>query len=123
MGYNFADKFSMATEYGKNTDATTAGNFWMVKGVYGDQKLNAKGKQQFAVQYNHIGKHGLYYAYSSIDCPDEGSSDDAFTDLDVAYKYAFSKNMTGKIEYGDVKDKDQSINNYSFWKCVLTYKF
>ena len=121
-GWQFTNKFSMAAEYGKNQEATEGGAFGTVKAVYGAQSLSKKGDQNFAVQYWENQKNAFYTAYTAIDTVDEGNSNAAKT-LDFSYRYAFSKNMTGKLQHATVTDKDKDTNSYSFWKTQFIYKF
>jgi hypothetical protein len=121
--YLFADNFSMGTEMGRNTDAfNDDGKFWSVKGVYGAQSLNAKGKQNFTAQYTHVGNNAIATAYTSLDQISEGVSD-KFTTLDFNYRYAFSKNMVGKIQRTYVRDKVDDTESYNVWKVQMVYKF
>lgn len=121
-GWQFTDKFSMAAEYGKNQNATEGGAFGTVKAVYGAQSLSKKGNQNFTVQYWENQKNALYTAYTSIDTVDEGVSD-AVKTLDFSYRYAFSKNMTAKLQHATITDKTDNKNSYSFWKTQFIYKF
>lgn len=126
LGYGFNDKFSMATEIGKNT-ADNGGSFWMLKGVYGAQSLNAPGKQNFTAQYLHAGNNSVNGVYTSFDQPTEdgnnGTNGHAWNNLDLAYRYAFSKNMTGKMEYSKVTDKIDATQSYHVWKLQFLYKY
>lgn len=118
----FNDKFTLGTEIGKNTEAVTGGQFWSVKGIYGAQKLNAKGKENLKVQYINVDKNTIATAYTGMEALDEGISD-AFTTLDITFSHAFSKNMVGKIERTYITDKDNDKKSYDFWKAKFTYKF
>lgn len=121
-GWQFTDKFSMAAQYGKNQEATEGGAFGTVKAVYGAQALSKKGNQNFTVQYWENQKNAFYTAYTSIDTVDEGVSD-AVRTLDFSYRYAFSKNMTAKLQHATITDKDDDSKSYSFWKTQFIYKF
>ena len=127
LGYAFSDKFSVATEFGKNTKATTGGTFYTVAGKYGAQSLNAKGKQNFTVQYLHAGVNSIDGIYTSFDQPLEDNNDGvnghSWNNLDLAYRYAFSKNMVGKLEYGTIKDTVNDNASYHIWKANVLYKF
>ncbi len=127
LNYGFDDKFSLQAEFGKNSRAATDGRFWMARAVFGDQVLNAKGKQNFAIQYLRAGKTSVNGVYTSFDQPAEdgnnGVNGHSWNNLDLAYKYAFSKNMTGKLEYGKVMDQVDSIQDYHFWKFQIIYKY
>lgn len=123
IDYAFTKKFALSAEYGKNHEATQGGDFSVLRGTYGDLKLNAKGKQNVALQLVNADKNALYYAYSAFDCPDEGATGDAFKSWDVTYKYAFSPNKIAKIERARITDKDDNGESYSFWKIGVSYKF
>lgn len=121
-GWQFDRKFSVGAEYGKNQIASEGGRFWTAKAVYGSQALKKKNDQNITFQYWDLQKNALYTAYTSIDTVDEGNSHAAKT-VDMSYRYAFSNNMTGKIQYAKVTDKDVDTNSYSFWKAQFIYKF
>lgn len=127
LGYGFNDRFSMQFEVGKNSRAATDGGFWMARAVYGDQVLNAKGKQNFTVQYLHAGKTSINGVYTSFDQPSEdgnnGVNGHSWNNLDLAYRYAFSKNMIGKVEYGSVRDQVNALWDYHLMKFQLIYKY
>ncbi|WP_378954440.1 S-layer homology domain-containing protein [Pelosinus sp. sgz500959] len=122
LGWKFNNKLSISGEYGKNNEATSDGAFGMAKVVYGAQSLKDKGDQNFTTQYFVLQKNSIYTAYTAIDTVDEGNSN-ANKTLDFAYRYAFSKNMTGKLQYATIKDKTASTNDYDFWKLQFIYKF
>ncbi|MDT8899852.1 S-layer homology domain-containing protein [Anaeroselena agilis] len=119
----FNDKFLVGFEYGKNTKAVDEGAFSSVKAVFGHRKLDRAGKQSLTVTHSDFKKNSLYYAYSSMDCPDEDVTGDRFTNLDFAYKLALSKSLSLKLEYGDIKDKTTPSENYKFWKLTTKWKF
>jgi hypothetical protein len=119
----FNDKFLVGFEYGKNTKAVSEGAFTSWKAVYGPRKLDRAGKQNFTITQSKFDRNSLYYAYSALDCPDETSAGNKFTNIDFAYKLALSKDLSVKLEYGDIKDKDNASNNYSFWKLSTKWKF
>ena len=126
LGYRFDDTFSMSAEAGKNTKATVGGKYWMASAVYGAQSLNAPGKQNFTVTYLHSGMNSVNGIFTSFDQPsedgDDGTNGSAWNNLDLAYRYAFSKNMTGKLEYGKVMDRNISAETYHLYKLQLIYK-
>ena len=127
LGYQFSDKFSMSGEIGKNTKADWGGSYWMLSGVYGAQKLNAPHKQNFTVTYLHAGENSLNGVYTSFDQPTEddnnGINGTAWNNLDLAYRYAFSSKVIGKLEFGNVLDQQNSDENYHFWKAQVIYRF
>ena len=125
-GYRFADNFSMSAEVGKNTKASLGnsdGQFGMVSAKYGAQSLNAKGKQNFTITYLKSGRYGVNEQFTSFDQPAEETNGDGWTNLDLAYRYAFSSKMIGKLEYGTIKDNDKSSESYKLWKAQILYNF
>lgn len=124
--YGFNDKLSMTAEVGKN-DAVNGGNFWYASAKYGAQSLNTAGKQNFTVGYLHAGLNSVNGIYTSFDQPTEdgndGTNGHSWNNLDLAYRYAFSKQWTGKLEFGKVMDTVNSANDYHFWKTQFIYKF
>jgi hypothetical protein len=127
LGYAFDDKFSVTTEFGKNTKATTGGTFYTIAGKYGAQSLNSTGKQNFTVQYLHAGNNSIDGIYTSFDQPLEDNNDGvnghSWNNLDLAYRYAFSNKMVGKLEYGMIKDTVNDNASYHIWKVNILYKF
>lgn len=134
MGYLLQDNLYVAGEMGKNTAATTGGQFWTAKVVYGDQVLNAKGKSNFTLTYMKAQQNSVNMALTSTDGPSEGNqggvgvgtggtSNDSWKNWDYSYRYAFSKNMTGKLQYAKITDNDTASESYSFWKAQVIYKF
>lgn len=121
--YTFNDAFSMGMLVGKNTKAPTGGNFWLGKAVYGAQSLNAAGKQNFTVTYMHSGLDGVNFQFTSFDQPDEGNNGDSYNNLDLAYRFAVSKSMILKAQYGKVMDKTDNTQSYHLWKLQAIYKF
>ena len=126
-GYQFNNVFSMAAEYGKNTEAATDGTYWFLKGVYGAQALNAANKQNFTVQYLHASQNSLNGCYTGFDDQahvdaNDGTNGHGWNDLDFAYRYAFSNNMVGKLEYGKIIDQQNANEDYHFYKFQLIYK-
>lgn len=121
--YAFDDKFLISAMMGSNGEAVSDGAFNSFKAVYGARKLNRAGKQNFSVMRSSFSKNSLYYAYSSLDCPDEEFSSDAFVNWDFAYRLALSKNLSMKLEYGDIKDKTTPAQSYHFWKLTTKWKF
>lgn len=119
----FNDQFLIGIEYGKNTKAVDEGSFNSIKGVFGHRKLDRAGKQNFTVTHSDFKKNALYFAYSSLDCPDESVSGDRFTNLDFSYRLALSKSLSVKLEYGDIKDKTTPSESYKFWKMTTSWKF
>jgi hypothetical protein len=122
MEYLFNKRFSMGAEVAKNQKAITGGQFWSLVGTYGDQSLNAKGKKNFSVQCTNVQQNAISTAYTGLDSVSEGVSD-AYRTLDFNYRYAFSKNMAGKIQRTYIKDKDDDVQSYNFWKVQLAYNF
>lgn len=123
MGYKFDRKLAMAAEYGKNTVATTGGAFWTTKLDYGTiGGFKKKGDARLTLQYWNYEKNAIYTAITAQDTVDEGNSN-AVRTWDVSYRYAFSKNVTGKLQYADIKDKDNNANSYDFMKAQLLIKF
>lgn len=120
--YPFAKNFSMGTELAKNYKAVTGGKIWMVKGIYGAQSLNNKGKQNFTVQYTKTQANGINPVYTGLDQISEGQSD-AWTVLDFSYRYAFSKSWIGRFQRAYIRDKDDANESYDFWKVQMAYKF
>ncbi len=121
--YAFDNQFLIGVEAGNNGDAVSGGGFNSVKAVYGYRKLDRAGKQNFTIMRSNFNKNALYYAYSSLDCPDEGYSSDSFTNWDVSWRLALSKNLSLKLEYGDVKDHTTPNQSYQFWKLTTKWKF
>jgi len=129
MGYLLQDNLYVAGELGKNTAATTEGRFWTAKVVYGDQAINAKGKSNFTLTYMDAQKNSVNMALTATDGPSEdiatsgAGTNDAWKNWDYAYRYGFSKNMVGKLQYAKITDKDFASESYSFWKAQVIYKF
>jgi hypothetical protein len=127
VGYQFNNRFSMAAEYGKNTEASYDGAYWFLKGVYGAQSLNTANKQNFTMQYLHASQNSLNGCYTGFDDQahvdtNDGTNGHAWNVLDFAYRYAFSHNMVGKLEYGKIMDKQNAKEDYNFYKFQLIYK-
>ncbi len=121
--YAFDDKFRVSAMMGSNGEAISDGSFNSFKLVYGAKKLDRAGKQNFSIMRSSFSKNSLYYAYSSLDCPDEEFSSDAFVNWDFSYRLALSKNLSMKLEYGDIKDKTTPAQSYHFWKLTTKWKF
>lgn len=120
--YPFAKSFSMGAELAKNYKAVTGGRIWSVKGVYGAQSLNAKGKQNFTVQYTSTQANGINPVYTGLDQITEGNSD-AWSTLDFSYRYALSKNWVSRFQRAYIRDKDNANESYDFWKVQMAFKF
>jgi hypothetical protein len=122
VGYLIDNKWSLATEWGKNVDASNDGKFWALRTVVGDQKLVNRGQNNLTLLYIHAGNNSIVTAYTAQDQVDEGISH-AYTTTGLAYRYAFSKNTLGKIELARVNDQIDSGYSYSYLKFQITYKF
>jgi hypothetical protein len=127
IAYSFTNHFSLASQWGLNRDAVTGGRYFIVSAVLGDQKPSAAGQQNISVQYAQVGKNTIYnnYSSSSFASPAAKFTGDAFNNIVWDYRYAFSPNIALKLEYWNVLDKDQNVNQatYHYEKAVLTYKF
>ena len=121
--YKFDDQYLLGFTGGSNGEALTKGGFRSVKFIYGVEKPKRAGQQNFTVTYAKFDRYSLYYAFSSLDCPDEGSTNDPFTDLDLAWKLALSPNLSLKLEWGKIRDLDAPAQNYNFWKASTGWKF
>jgi len=122
LSYLFAKNFSMGTEVAKNYKAVTGGKIWMVKGVYGAQSLNDKGKQNFTMQYTKTQANGINPVYTGLDQVTEGQSH-AWTVFDLSYRYAFSKSWVGRLQRAYLRDQDDAKESYDFWKVQMAYRF
>ena len=131
VGYRLQDKLYVGAEVGKNTEASTGGLFTTAKVVYGDQVLNAKGKSNVTLTYMKAQRNSVNMALTSLDGPSEGKqgilggdvSNDSWKNWDYAYRYAFSKNMVGKLQYAKITDNETASESYSFYKVQMIYKF
>ncbi|MBU2703544.1 hypothetical protein Ga0466249_004689 [Sporomusaceae bacterium BoRhaA] len=122
--YAFNDKLTVGAMYGKNTKAGLAnsnGKFSLLTAVYGAQSLKSAGNQNLTLCYFKSDKAGVNSQFTTIDAPDWYA--DGWKNLDVAYNYAFSKNMTGTLEYSKVTDTTNDTWSYHQWKTTLKYKF
>ena len=122
--YAINDTLTVGAMYGKNTKADLAnsnGKFSLLTAVYGSQTLKAAGNQNLTVWYLKSDKAALNSQFSTFDAPDWYA--DGFTNLDMAYNYAFSKRMTATVEYSKVIDTTNDTWSYRQWKTTLKYKF
>lgn len=125
--YDFTPKFSLDVEVGQNKAnyATTANKFYIITGVYGDQKLKTKDQSNIAVQYYEAGKNslGLDSKGQGLTTLDTAGSANGFKTLDLSYNRAFSNTLFGELHYVQVKDKVNSTNDYNYVRLNVNFKF
>lgn len=127
LKYLAADNLGLTAEFGKNTKATTGGQFWLAKATIGDQALKKKGNSNINLQYLSSENNGINYTYTAQDGLDEGMSYGVNT-VNINYQYAFSGNKIGKLEWCRAKAQDADATttanqSYDYFKAVMLVKF
>jgi hypothetical protein len=122
VGWLIQDNLYVSWDAMRNTHATSGGNFWIGKLVYGDQVLDQQGKSNWTIDYMQSQRNGAFNTFCAIDAPDWGLSD-AWKNHDIAYRYALKKNLVARIQRGFTTDIDNSAENYDMWRFQLFYTF
>lgn len=126
--YNFSPKFSLTAEGGKN-DADYANDnstFYNILAKFGDQTLNANGKQNFVVQYYKVGENalGLDAAGKGLTTLDTTATTSNYTGWDFSYNRGFSKNLYSEFHYVRIDDKAAATqNDYNYFRVNVYAKF
>ena len=135
FAYKFDNKFSLTGEAGENkADYAKANNkFYNVLAKIGDQALDAKGKQNFVVQYYEVGANALALDYAAginnsysaggLTTLDTTGTTTKFSGLDLSYNRGLSKNLFSEFHYVKIDDKATSINDYDYFRVNLVSKF
>jgi len=128
--YKFSSTFSMTAEIGQNKAnyATNDNDFSNIWAIYGDQVLDAKGKNNVKLQYWVVGKNALALDSSgkgltNLDTTGFGNGR-KLSGYDLSYNYAFSKNLSSDVHYVAVKNNDVSnAKNYNYFRVNVNAKF
>jgi len=130
--YNFNPKFSMTVEGGENRAAyaTDYNKYYNIFAKFGDQVLDAKGKQNFIAEYYSVGANSLALDNANSSGSSNGLTTldtvytaTKFTGLDLSYSRAFSKNLSSEFHYVRIDNPDATINNYNYYRINVIAKF
>jgi len=133
--YNFDPTLSATAEGGQNkaSYATTENKYYNLLVKYGDQVLDAKGKQNFIAQYYTVGKNALALdpgvsggaTPAGLTTLDTATTNSRYTGLDLSFNHSYSKNLFSELHYVKLTDKSASasVNNYNYYRLNITAKF
>jgi hypothetical protein len=132
VSYNFTSKLSLTVEGGQNNAdyANDNNKFYTALAKIGDQTLNAKGKQNFVVQYYKVGANALALdnstaagAGAGLTTLDTTATTSNYTGWDFSYNRGFSKNLYSEFHYVKIDDKDVSNHDYNYFRVNVYAKF
>lgn len=131
-GYQISDVLRIDFLYGKNGDQPPksqggGGSYWLAQTVIGDQSLNVADKHNLTVSYLHAGINSVNGLWTSFDQPSEDLNDgyngSAWTDFDLSYRYALSKNLILRANYGTIIDRQYHKDDWRVTRLQATFKF
>jgi hypothetical protein len=128
--YAFDDKFSLKYEAGQNkaSYATANNKFYTVIATYGDQVLAKAGDNNIAFTYNYAGVRALALDISNgmglntFGEPVGFGTSLGIEQYNLAYSYAFSKNLSSQLIYYNGMS-DDTTKAYKLYRAVVTAKF
>jgi len=121
--YLFNPQFSVATQYVKDTVSSDANAIGLVKLLYGDQVLKAKGQKNVSVTYYNAGHNSLITRFTPFDNPGLDNVNDDYRAMDLGVNYAFSNNFSTEAHVVKVTDRTDSNKSYDFYRILTHMKF